>query len=109
VRGGVLELVRSAGESERIELVEPLLRAHMLGLGYVHPEWGHGRWHGEQALAGETWRVDQLDPADLRYRHVQEVFRARWGAREGVGVLEQMIVGPYAPAGFREFNDLAAG
>ena len=27
------------------------------------------------------------------------------GKNQGVGVLEQIIFGPYSPAGFKEFND----
>lgn len=102
-----LELLPPAGEAERVEVVEPLLRAQMLGLGYVHPEWGHGRWHGESALAGESWRTDEVDRMDLRFRHVQQVVRARWGEREGVGVFEQIVFGRYPRYGFREFNDAA--
>ena len=33
---------------------------------------------------------------------------AGWGA-EGIGVLEQVVIGPYAPAGLRSYFDGAAG
>jgi hypothetical protein len=107
-RSARLELLESSGESHAIQL-EPLLRFHMLGLGYVHPEWGHGLWKGERALAGESWRTADLDPLDLRYRHVQQVVRARWGEREGVGVLEQIVFGPYTRYGFEHMMDGARG
>jgi hypothetical protein len=34
--------------------------------------------------------------------------RARMGKETGVGVLEQLAIGPYAPYGFKEFMDGAA-
>ena len=41
--------------------------------------------------------------------HVQQVVRARDGGAEGIGVLEQVAIGPYAPAGLRSYFDGAAG
>jgi hypothetical protein len=35
--------------------------------------------------------------------------RATDGTRQGIGVLEQIVIGPYAPAGFTEFLDGAKG
>jgi hypothetical protein len=37
------------------------------------------------------------------------VVRATDGERTGIGVLEQIVIGPYAPAGFTEFFDGAKG
>ena len=71
----------------------------MLGLGYLHPEWGHGLWKGEDAFGGESWTLADLDPMEPRHLHVQQLCRARWGEREGVGVLEQLVIGPHAPVG----------
>ncbi len=107
-RSAELELLQASGESQVIR-VEPILRANMLGLGYIHPEWGHGLWKGEQALAGESWRTQDLDPLDLRHRHVQQVVRAKFGEREGVGVVEQLVIGPHAPYGFKHQMDGADG
>ncbi len=103
-RSAELELLQSSGEPHTIRL-EPMLRFNMLGIGYVHPEYGHGMWKGEQALAGESWRTQDLDPLDVRHRHVQQVVRAKFGEREGVGVLEQIVIGPYAPYGFKHQMD----
>jgi hypothetical protein len=107
-RAAELELFRESGASERIRL-EPLLRFQMLGIGYTHPEWGHGFWKGESALAGETWKVDELNPLLPQHLHVQQVVRADWGGRRGVGVLEQIVLGPYPRYGFRGLLDGAAG
>jgi hypothetical protein len=37
--------------------------------------------------------------------HVQQVMRASWGGRTGLGVLEQLVIGPHGPSGFREMFD----
>jgi hypothetical protein len=103
-RAAELELLRPSGPSERIRL-EPLLRFQMLGIGYGHPEWGHGFWKGDLAEAGESWKVDELNPLLPQHLHVQQVVRARWGERVGIGVLEQIVLGPYPRYGFRELFD----
>jgi hypothetical protein len=36
---------------------------------------------------------------------VQQLCRARWGQREGFGVLEQLVIGPHRPSGFRSLLD----
>ena len=41
--------------------------------------------------------------------HVQQVVRASDGERMGIGVLEQICVGPYKPAGFIDLFDGAKG
>ena len=62
-RAGAAEiaLVSKTGERRDIAL-EPLLCFRMKGIGYSHPEWGHGRWKGELAIGGESWREADLDP-----------------------------------------------
>lgn len=96
--GAVLRLTPEDGREEVVEL-EPVLDFQMLGLGYLHPEWGHGMWKGEEAVAGERWELSELDPLALHHLHVQSLCRARWGEREGMGILEQLVIGPHAPSG----------
>lgn len=88
--------------------LEPLLRFQMKGTGYGHPSWRHGSWKGELATGAERWRVDDLDPLVPENLHVQQLVRARCGAQTGIGVLEQLCVGPHAPSGFARLNDGAA-
>ena len=102
-----LTLVARSGERHVIQL-EPLLRFQMKGLGYTHPEWGHGCWKGELAVGGESWKSDALDPLGYENQHIQQVMRARMGGREGVGVMEQLCFGPHANYGFEELLDGAA-
>ena len=69
----------------------------MKGIGYTHPEWGHGMWKGELAIGGESWRTDDLDPMAIDNQHVQQVVRATSGGEQGIGVLEQLCLGPARP------------
>lgn len=102
-----ITLVERDGSSHQISL-EPLICFQMKGIGYAHPDWGHGRWKGELAIAGESWKSADLNPLALDNLHVQQVMRARMGDKEGIGVLEQIVIGPHAPSGFKELLDGAA-
>jgi len=93
-----LELGDGSG-STRTVLFEPLYEFHMLGIGYGHPEWGHGHWKGELAVGGERWTLPVDNPCDPRYLHIQAVCRVRSGHDSGIGILEQLIIGPHAPMG----------
>jgi hypothetical protein len=100
-------LLERGGARQLIEL-EPLLCFRMKGLGYIHPEWGHGRWKGELAIGGEFWSCDELDELALDNVHIQQVMRARCGEEEGIGVLEQICLGAHAPSGFTQLLDGAS-
>ncbi len=84
----------------RTVALDPMLRFHMKGLGYGHPTWKQGTWHGELATGAESFDPDELDLLRPENIHVQQICRATDGERSGVGALEQIVVGPYAPAGF---------
>ena len=99
-----LALIERSGERREISL-EPALTFRMKGIGYTHPEWGHGRWKGELAVGGESWTTADLNELALDNIHIQQVMRARSDGREGIGVLEQICLGPHTPSGFREFLD----
>ncbi len=105
--GVEIDLVPLEGPLRTISL-EPTLKFQMKGLGYMHPEWGQGMWKGELATGAESFWPDQLDPLAPENLHTQQVVRATDGERTGVGVFEQIVVGPYAPAGFKALLDGAA-
>jgi hypothetical protein len=107
-QGATLQLLRHEGGDVTIEL-EPLLTFRMRGLGYTHPEWGHGRWHGEEAVGSETHKVDELDNLEPWNIHIQQVMRARWGDRVGLGVLEQLAFGEHRPSGLTGILDGYSG
>jgi hypothetical protein len=102
--GATLRLLRHDGTEERIEL-EPLLTFRMRGLGYMHPEFGHGHWHGELAVNSEVHKVEELDNIEPWNIHIQQVMRARWGDRVGLGVLEQLAFGEHQPSGLTGIID----
>jgi hypothetical protein len=99
-----IDLVPLQGDIRTIHL-EPILKFQMKGLGYGHPEWGQGMWKGEEVVGGESFDPRQLDMLDRENIHVQQVVKATDGTRTGVGVLEQVCIGPYAPSGFESFLD----
>ncbi len=99
-----IDLVPLAGDIRTISL-EPILKFQMKGLGYGHPEWGQGMWKGDLELGSESFDPRQLDLLARENLHVQQVVRASDGERTGVGVLEQIAIGPYEPAGFKSFFD----
>ncbi len=107
--GAEIDLVPVDGPVRTISL-EPVLRFHMKGLAYGHPTWRQGSWHGELELGQETYDLDELDLLRPENIHVQQVVRATDGeGRQGIGVLEQIVIGPYAPAGLAESLDGATG
>ncbi|MCP4199227.1 MAG: hypothetical protein GY762_18940 [Proteobacteria bacterium] len=93
-----------SGESMELHL-EPVMVHRMKGLGYQHPEWGHGKWHGELVIAGESWKDSELDPLALENIHVQQIVKATCGDNVGYGVLEQMHIGPSTSLGFSDWFD----
>jgi hypothetical protein len=107
--GATLGLGEGLGTVE----LEPLLTFRMAGIGYGHPVYPHGRWHDELTVAGEEHDCSKLDGLELDglrldQVHVQQVVRAQWAGRTGLGVLEQFVVGPHLPSGFTGLLDGAA-
>ncbi|MBL7498024.1 hypothetical protein I6A84_34675 [Frankia sp. CNm7] len=102
---GAALLLSPGGSPGDIVELEPIRTFRMKGVGYLHPTWGHGKWHGEFAVGGEAHKTADLDVLAFDTVHVQQVMRARWGERAGLGVLEQCVFGPYAPGGFTGLLD----
>jgi hypothetical protein len=98
--GGPLSTVR----------LEPFLTFQMMGIGYGHPQRGHGKWHDDLSVVGDRWALpvaDRLAPTSI---HVQALARATLlidgiESARGTGILEQLVVGPHAPSGFNELFD----
>ncbi len=84
---------------------EPILRIQAIGLGYFNEEWSHGVWKGEEAVGGMSWVLDDLDPLAFPHLHIEQLCRVTMGDRKGVGILEQLVIGPHAPTGLTGFND----
>jgi hypothetical protein len=94
-RAAAIEFRRAGAESPEHIRLEPQLTFRMSGVGYTHPTWGHGRWHDELVVAGEAVAAADIDDTELHHLHVQQVMRATWGDRVGLGVLEQIVIGPH--------------
>lgn len=101
-----LQLGNGSEEPSHLEL-EPLFEFHMTGIGYGHPEWGHGHWKGEQAVGFERWKLPVEAPCNPMNIHVQALCRARLGDHRGIGILEQLIIGPHTPLGLTGLIDPA--
>jgi hypothetical protein len=100
-----------AGRDHRVEWT-PFQTFMMKGIGYGHPQWTHGGWKGELAVEREDFRPADLDPLDMSHLHIQAIARAvhssEIGGSEGIGIVEQFVIGPHNPSGFAALNDGAA-
>ena len=89
---------------------EPILHFQMSGLGYLHPEWGHGFWKGELEVSADRFALPVNDPLSPHYLHVQTlchvVCRTSSGqSHRGIGVLETLVIGAHSPSGFSGMTD----
>lgn len=103
-----LDLIPPTGEATTVTL-QPVYDFHMAGIGYTHPEWGHGVWKGEDVAGGDRWTLPVEDPTAADRVHVQTFVRASTsgglGEHTGVGVLEQFVVGRHSPTGLEGLFD----
>ena len=104
VKSGVFTGRARDGEKLALEL-EVTRRFNMNGLGYAHPKWGHGLWHGELKVEAELWKESDLTPGNPFHNHIHNVVTARLGEKRGVGLLEQILFGPLSRYGFESFLD----
>ena len=89
----------------------PRVHFQMSGLGYLHPEWGHGMWKGEIAITRDEYSLPVTNPMNMAFIHVQSlsdvecVFSDGRDTQRGTGVLETLVLGAYSPAGFSGLSD----
>jgi hypothetical protein len=84
----------------------------MSGLGYTHPVWGHGRDHGaDPVVAHDQMAADERASGNPLALHIQALVAAELidgdTVHHGMGVLEQLFVGPHAPSGLTGLMDPA--
>ena len=61
---------------------------------------------GELAVGGTRLPLPVDDPLAFEHLHVQAICRARSSAgEEGIGILEQLVIGPHAPSGLTGLID----
>jgi hypothetical protein len=92
------------------------LKAHwpfyMTGLGYGSADWGHGINKGKLAVGYDAFKTADIKSYQPPHLHIQAFVTAHMtlfdgATRDGCGVLEQLIIGPHAPSGFKELLDPA--
>jgi hypothetical protein len=109
-RFAIIDARDAKGGEWRAELT-PRFHFYMSGIGYGHPEWGHGQYKGENALGFDSYETESVNENDPRFQHIQAFVTARLAGpgieRVGAGVLEQLAVGHYAPHGLTGIFDPA--
>lgn len=108
IESGAIRIDSQAGRAQ-IEL-RPLSHFTMSTIGYLHPTWGHGISHGDLEVACETVEAVAGDDVSPLHLHVQTICEARLqreGApdEQGLGVLEQLVIGAHRPYGFTGLID----
>ncbi len=92
-----------AGDQPMRATFKPLTTFMMRGLGYGHPNWGHGGWKGDLVVEREDIDLNGIvagRPDHLHVQAVSQVTLVRDGQTMiGSGILEQFIIGAYAPLG----------
>ncbi len=104
LESATVTLTPDGGDPLAIEF-EPLYSFLMKGLGYGDPKWGHGVWVGENEVDGVVF--DLASEAPMQNLHVQQVARVTANGKQGMGVFEIIVAGPYERYGFREMMDPA--
>ena len=109
-RANSFELNYTFGKSSAHLVFEPITHFQMLGLGYLHPEWGHGFWKGDLAIGGERFPVPVPDPMQMHHLHTQTLSNVTMTMstgeeHRGIGVLETLVLGAHSPSGFTSMSD----
>jgi len=102
-RSATLRFTHRGGAESRIEL-RVLWNFYMTGVGYFNPDWAHGLNKGPLAVGYDSFDTSRVQGFAPPYTHVQAVVAATLHhadgtVRQGSGVLEQLILGPYKPLG----------
>jgi hypothetical protein len=104
----VLDVEDKTGRAHTVSWT-PLAHFQMKGIGYGHPDWAHGGWRGDLAVATESFKPAELDPLVPNNLHIQAICKARHDGAgtgsDGIGILEQLVIGPHAPSGFKTILD----
>jgi len=109
-RRAVVTLEDASGVREVV--YEPSYEFFMLGLGYGHPTWSHGLVHGELSVEREDVKLSEVDVRLPHHLHVQALCKVTYRDGKGTesvgrGTLEQLVLGPHAPSGFKDVLDFA--
>ncbi|MBE1528820.1 hypothetical protein GGC65_003276 [Sphingopyxis sp. OAS728] len=109
----IARMTADLGHGQRLTLIPAGSAFAMSGLGYTHPVWGHGLDHGpELAVAHDTLTEAERSWGNPLAMHIQALVTAELtdggSTHRGVGVLEQLFVGPHSPTGLTGLMDPVA-
>ncbi len=109
VKSATIHFDHKSGGQTRIDLTARW-NFYMLGLGYGHPDWPHGGHKGPLVVGGESFRLSEITSFHPPHLHIQAFVTATLTSpdgskRDGCGVLEQLIIGPHPPSGFKDVLD----
>ena len=92
---------------ERTVTFTPRIDFQMRGIGYTHPRFRHGLYHGPELVVGsDDVDVAAIDPLAPENIHVEQMCTVEDDdGRVGVGTFEQLIFGPHHRLGFKDFVD----
>jgi hypothetical protein len=84
----------------------PIGKFQMRGIGYIHPKWGHGRYQGDLVVEREDIVLADAAPNSIENLHIQAISKVELKqegrpVQQGLGVFEQLILGPYASYGLK--------
>ena len=113
VAGLDLDLIAKDGAQAQVSMQTQAPLFYMQGLGYTHPEWGHGKNHGTTKIAFDSINLDDAEASlrqgKMHFLHVQAPvtvsLETDTGFHEGRGVIEQLFIGPHTPSGFEDLLD----
>ena len=84
----------------------------MSGLGYLHPVWGHGMDHGDLEIGYDVISLDPAPGIDMTTIHIQAlsdaVLTVDGKEHHGIGMVEQLFIGPHATSGLTGLMDPAS-
>lgn len=107
-------VLKPIGGGEVTLSLTPLHTFLMKGIGYGHPVWRHGAFHGDQlTVHSEEYKPEELGwdvPENLHIQAISSVVLTGPDGKtsEGVGSFEQLFLGPHRPSGFHGILDGAA-
>lgn len=85
---------------------------YMSGLGYMHPVWGHGMDHGDLEVTHDIIALDPAPAIDMTTIHIQAlsdaVLTVDGQEHHGIGVAEQLFIGPHQTSGLTGLMDPAS-
>jgi hypothetical protein len=105
----VVRLADKGGE--HVLTYKPSYNFYMQGLGYGHPKWSHGKQIAELAVEREDYKLADVNVTQPGFLHIQALCEVEYQSPRrtviGRGVLEQLVMGPHEPSGFKAMLDMA--